>query len=111
MPGFLEVYGYYDEDLGAWGIDVSPCFEDKEIQRLTIVAAHCATTHLESDDNRNILRLPDGWTVQQLLRSQRRSLGCHAVELHRNLSDAWNDKRGSFVRGTPHSWYAWYSMV
>lgn len=22
MPGFLEVYGYYDEDLGDWNIEV-----------------------------------------------------------------------------------------
>jgi hypothetical protein len=22
MPGFLEVYGFYDNDAGAWAIDV-----------------------------------------------------------------------------------------
>ncbi len=39
MPGFLEVYGYYDNDLGSWAIDVSDD-PHTDVQTLTSETAH-----------------------------------------------------------------------
>lgn len=54
MPGFLEVYGYYDTEREVWAIDViynhDPFYKD---QLLTPLIANSSTAHIEPYDHRN----------------------------------------------------------
>ncbi len=88
MPGFLEVFGYYSEDLGKWNIDVRFLAILSSLGAMSIltpsVAAHRATADLLAHDDRHLCFLPDGGTVQRPIRATTGPVGGLAVELRRH---------------------------
>lgn len=94
MPGFLEVYGYYDPQTKAWGIDVSE-HPQKLIQKVETdfnIKANGSATHLIADDDWNVRFISPGRTFQQLVRKEKRPLGRCAPEFHRYCNYARHDK-------------------
>lgn len=101
MPRFLEVYGYYDNELESWAIEVSRSGSLNAASPSDRFVAYSATAHLKLDDDRDIYWLSSGRPIQQQVRDETRALGRFGFELHRHSDYAWHHKHRRALLRTP----------
>ena len=103
MPGFLEVFGYYSEDLGKWNIDVHLPHTGRPVAWVgntnTHSTANRPTTDLFTDDNRHIHILAHGRALQRQIRPKTWTVGSHDFELCGHEHPVGHNKQSCSVCG------------
>lgn len=104
MPGFLQVYGYYDSERESWAIDVIYLPTPLHGSKTNAFEAYGSATHIKSHDHRDSRIFPASWSLWQQIRTKGRTLDSVYTELGLDRDHGGNNECRGIIFRTPATW-------